>query len=171
MLKRLLIFSLLLAGSAMAQQEPSQAFAFLGTSSNGINYDVLPPYHLGILNRASTTTNPPDVASDYAPIVSDDLANVLKTTGTTVIGDGFVRSLHVTAYMSNGGSTVFATITCADLDDAIRVHDGDRIGLYINDPSFTVIVVVGSTQTALQCSLTPRTTNQMVRVYGEFVKR
>lgn len=164
-MKKLIIALLLLAGSAMAQQR----FHFTGNSHNGINYDVLPPVEIGLLGTTSGSANPPNVASDYAPSSGDPLGSVLKASGTTIAGDGFVSTLSVNVFLHNG--MTFSQVSCSDVDDAVRVHDGDRIGVYVLPSSSLVVVVVGTTQTILQCTFTPGATTVIDDVDAVFFKK
>lgn len=142
-MKAILFATLLLAGSAMAQQ---QDFRYLCSPSN-MSMTVAVS---SLTGGGSCNTNIP------TPNVSNDYPNVLTSVfdSTTVIGDGHITNLRVQANaFTGGGGGGSVLVTCGDDNDAIRVHDGDRVGAYYTTTTGVLTIYINTTASTLQCSV------------------
>lgn len=94
-------------------------------------------------NKAS-----PDVSADYPQIPNAPFDSVV------VIGDGHITNLRVQAIdFTGGGGGGSVLVTCSDDDHAVRVHDGDRVGAYYVTTTGVLTVYIGTTSTALTCTV------------------
>lgn len=140
----LLISTLLLAGSAMAQQ---QSFRFACAPSGSGYTPVTATNGAGACNTNVAT---PDVNVDYPSFVSgtnsffDDLV---------VVNDGHLLNLRVRALIFEPPSPVTTAASCMDDTHAVHVHEGDRVGAYYNGVAGSVTVYVNASATPVQCSI------------------
>jgi len=139
----LFITLLLLAGSAMAQQQDFKFSCVPGGSG------LTPITALNGAGACNVNVAVPDVNVDYPAFVLGSLF----FDDLYVVNDGHLISLRVRSLIATPPLPGSTPAACADEDHTFKVHESDRVGAYYDGLNGRVAVYVNNSVTPLQCAI------------------
>lgn len=139
-MRKYLLFALLLCGLPLVAQQ--QEFRYqCGVPNTSGTYAIAT---FAAPASCNVNISSPDVSSDYAHVANGN--NFFDAT--MVVNNGHLFALRVKAVITGG-----SVVSCSDDADAIHVNDGDQVGAYYVSTSGVLTVYVGTTATALTCTV------------------